>query len=152
LFDPVALLQRAGQIHEARHPTLGLIRYGELVIADSEIINKCKSKADRNAMSIYLMLKKAYTNLPDYTPETISEFNCSFPMLEASELIKFLNEQPGFFVNQIANWIKHNSDAESIGLVLSTFPQFNFSSLRELTVFRFTYLVAWARLHQVKVR
>ena len=103
LFDPVALLQRAGQIHEAQHPTLGLIRYGELVIADSEIINKCKNKA-------------------------------------------------GFFVNQIANWIKHSSDAENIGLVLSTFPQFNFISLRELTVFQFNYLVAWAKLHQVKVR
>jgi hypothetical protein len=100
LFDPVALLQRGGQIHEAQHPTLGLIRYGELVIADSEIINKCKNKADRNAMSIYLMLKKAYPNLPDYTPENISEFNCSFPMLEASELIKFLNEQPGFLLTK----------------------------------------------------
>jgi hypothetical protein len=100
LFDPVALLQRAGQIHEAQHPTLGLIRYGELVIADSEIINKCKNKADRNAMSIYLMLKKAYSNLPDYTHESISEFNCSFPMLEASELIKFLNEQPGFLLTK----------------------------------------------------
>lgn len=100
LFDPLALLQRAGQIHEVQHPTLGLIRYGELVIADSEIINKCKNKADRNAMSIYLMLKKAYPNLPDYTPETISEFNCSFPMLEASELIKFLNEQPGFLLTK----------------------------------------------------
>jgi hypothetical protein len=100
LFDPMALLQRAGQIHEVQHPTLGLIRYGELVIADSEIINKCKNKADRNAMSIYLMLKKAYRNLPDYTPETIREFNCSFPMLEASELIKFLNEQPGFLLTK----------------------------------------------------
>jgi hypothetical protein len=100
LFDPVALLQRTGQIHEAQHPTLGLIRYGELVIADSEIINKCKNKADRNAMSIYLMLKKAYSKLPDYNPETISEFNCSFPMLEASELIKFLNEQPGFLLTK----------------------------------------------------
>ena len=100
LFDPVALLQRAGKIHEAQHPTLGLIRYGELVIADSEIINKCKNKADRNAMSIYLMLKKAYPDLPDYTPETISEFNNSFPMLEASELIKFLNEQPGFLLTK----------------------------------------------------
>jgi hypothetical protein len=56
------------------------------------------------------------------------------------------------FVNQIANWIKHSSDAENIGLVLSTFPQFNFSSLRELTVFQFNYLVAWVRLHQIKVR
>ena len=98
LFDPVALLQRGSQIHEVQHPTLGLIRYGELVIADSEIINKCKTKADRNAMSIYVMLKKAYLNLPDYTPDTISEFNHSFPMLEASELIKFLNEQPGFLL------------------------------------------------------
>jgi hypothetical protein len=46
------------------------------------------------------MLKKAYPNLPDYTPETISEFNNSFPMLEASELIKFLNEQPGFLLTK----------------------------------------------------
>jgi hypothetical protein len=100
LFDPVALLQRAGRIHEVHHPILGLIRYGELVIANSEIINKCKNKPDRNAMSIYLMLKKAYPNLPDYTPETISEFNTSFPMLEASELVKFLNEQPGFLLTK----------------------------------------------------
>ncbi len=100
LFDPVSLLRRADQIHKVQHPTLGLIRYGELVIADSEIINKCKNKADRNAMSIHLMLKKAYPNLPDYTNENISEFNCSFPMLEASELIKFLNKQPGFLLTK----------------------------------------------------
>jgi hypothetical protein len=99
LFDPVALLQRGSQIHEVQHPTLGLIRYGELVLADSEKINKC-AKVDRNAMSIYLMLKKAYPNLPDYTPETIIEFNCFFPMLEASELIKVLNEQPGFLLTK----------------------------------------------------
>ncbi|MGE5574951.1 MAG: hypothetical protein ACM3UL_02345 [Ignavibacteria bacterium] len=77
-FDPVALLQRAGQIHEAQHPTLGLICYGELVIADSEIINKCKNKADRNAMSIYLMLKKAYPNLPDYTLRLLANLTVLF--------------------------------------------------------------------------
>jgi len=39
LFDPVALLQRGGQIHEAQHPTLGSNRYGELVIARRPLAN-----------------------------------------------------------------------------------------------------------------
>ena len=100
LFDPVALLQRAGQIHEAVHPKLGLIKFGELVIADSEILNKCKTKQDRTAMTVYLMLKKAYPNLPDFTPESIGEFSKAFTMLEGAELVQFISGQPGFLLTK----------------------------------------------------
>ena len=59
IFDPVALLKRASEIHEFTHPTLGVVRFGELKLSDSEIVSKCKTKDDRSAMAVYLMLKKA---------------------------------------------------------------------------------------------
>ena len=64
LFNPIALLSRASEIHEVTHPQLGIIRFGELVLSDSELISKCKEKNDRSAMAIYLMLKKAYPEMP----------------------------------------------------------------------------------------
>ena len=35
IFDPVALLKRASEIHEFTHPTLGIVRFGELTLNDS---------------------------------------------------------------------------------------------------------------------
>ena len=103
LFDPVALLSRGSTVHEVVHPKLGKLRFGELVIADSETLNKCKTKDDRTAMTLYLMLKKAYPELPEYTPETIGDFSRAFPMLEGAELVKFIGEQPGFLLAKSNN-------------------------------------------------
>jgi hypothetical protein len=96
LFDPIALLSRTTEIHEVTHPQLGIIRFGELVLSDSELISKCKEKNDRSAMAIYLMLKKAYPEMPQYTPETISEFYKAFPMVEGTQMLQFFLSQPGF--------------------------------------------------------
>ena len=35
IFDPVALFKRASEIHEFTHPTLGVVRFGELTLNDS---------------------------------------------------------------------------------------------------------------------
>jgi hypothetical protein len=95
-FDPVALMARANQIHEVRHPQLGIIRFGELMLSDSEIVSKCKTKDDRSAMAVYLMLKKAYPEMPEYTPETIEGFYRAFPMVEGTSLLQFFLSQPCF--------------------------------------------------------
>jgi hypothetical protein len=70
------------------------------VIAVAGTLNKCKTKDDRTAMTLYLMLKKAYPNLPEYTPENIHGFSEAFPMLEGAELSKFISEQPGFLLTK----------------------------------------------------
>jgi hypothetical protein len=96
LFDPVALIKRANTIHEVNHPVLGLIKFGELKISDSLLVDKCTSKNDKTAMAVYLMLKKAYSELPDYTPETICEFYRVFPLVEGGALLAFFLSQPCF--------------------------------------------------------
>ncbi len=73
IFDPVALLKRASAIHEFNHPTLGVVRFGELTLNDSEVLEKCKTPAAQTAMTLYLMLKKANPDLPSYSPENILE-------------------------------------------------------------------------------
>ncbi len=103
LFNPIALLSRASEIHEVKHPQLGIIRFGELMLSDSELISKCKEKNDRSAMAIYLMLKKAYPEMPEYTPETISEFYKAFPMVEGTQLLQFFLSQPGFLGEKSSN-------------------------------------------------
>ncbi len=57
-FDPVALMARANEVHQVRHPQLGIIRFGELMLSDSEIVSKCKTKDDRSAMAVYLDAEK----------------------------------------------------------------------------------------------
>jgi hypothetical protein len=96
VFYPVALLKRASEIHEFTHPTLGIVRFGELVLNDSVMLEKCKTAADRTAMTLYLMLKKANPGLPDYTPENILEFYNMFPLAEGAALLQFISEQPSF--------------------------------------------------------
>jgi hypothetical protein len=103
LFDPIALLSRTTEIHEVKHPQLGIIRFGELVLSDSEIISKCKEKNDRSAMALYLMLKKAYPEMPQYTPETIQGFYASLPMVEGTQLLQFFLSQPGFLGEKLAS-------------------------------------------------
>jgi len=103
IFDPVALIQRAGQIHEINHPDLGLLRFGELTLADSILLRKCKTDEDKTAMSIYLMLKKAYPNMPDYTPETIHGFYEVFPLIEGAALLKMMQGEPSFLPQNSTN-------------------------------------------------
>jgi hypothetical protein len=96
LFNPTELMRRATEIREFNHPQLGLIRFGELTIADSEIIRQCTSDADKTAMAVYLMLKKAYPEMPTYTPENISGFYKAFPVMEGAVLLQFVSELPVF--------------------------------------------------------
>ena len=96
LFNPAELMRRASEIREFNHPQLGLIRFGELTIADSEIIRQCTSDADKTAMAVYLMLKKAYPEMPTYKPENISGFYMAFPVMEGAVLLQFVSELPVF--------------------------------------------------------
>ena len=96
IFDPVALLKRASTIHEFTHPTLGIVRFGELVLNDSAVLEKCQSPASKTAMTLYLMLKKAHPSLPEYTPENILDFYNMFPLAEGAALLQFISEQPSF--------------------------------------------------------
>ena len=102
-FDPVALMARANEVHEVRHPQLGIIRFGELMLSDSEIVSKCKTKDDRSAMAVYLMLKKAYPEMADYTPDTIGGFYRAFPMVEGTSLLQFFLSQPCFLGEKSSN-------------------------------------------------
>ena len=96
LFNPTVLLARATKIREVNHPTLGLIKYGELTLLDSEITQKCKTPRDKTAMAVYLALKKAYPDMPTYTPENIGQFFDGFPIIEGAELLDFLLGTPDF--------------------------------------------------------
>ena len=100
IFDPVALLKRASSIHEFTHPTLGVVRFGELTLNDSEVLEKCKTSAAKTAMTLYLVLKKANPDLPEYTPENILDFYNAFPLAEGAALLKFISEQPSFLLKK----------------------------------------------------
>jgi hypothetical protein len=103
IFDPVALMARANEIHEVTHSQLGIIRFGELKLSGSELISKCREKDDRSAMAVYLMLKKAYPQMQNYTPENIKEFYKTFPMVEGTQLLQFFLSQPCFLVEKSGN-------------------------------------------------
>lgn len=102
IFSPTDLLKRASEIREFEHPTLGTIRFGELTLEDSEVLRKCRTDADKTAMALYLMLKKAYPEMPTYTPENVSKFYGAFPMVEGAALLKFVSEQPAFLAQTSA--------------------------------------------------
>jgi hypothetical protein len=89
IFDPQLLIHRAGQIHEVEHPVLGLLLYGELTFADSFEINKCKTDVEKTEMVAYLMLSKAYPDIP-------RDFLKRMPLVEGAALIDFLTQQPAF--------------------------------------------------------
>ena len=94
IFDPKALLERADKIHEVNHPTLGLLRFGELTLDDSrKIASACKTDEEKTAMALFLMLKKAYPDLPEMAPE---EFWKRFPMLEGAQLLNYFTRETGF--------------------------------------------------------
>ncbi len=96
IFDPVALLKRASEIHEFTHPTLGIVRFRELTLNDSAVLEKCTTPTSKTAMTLYLMLKKANPGLPEYTPEKILDFYNVFPLAEGAALLQFISEQPSF--------------------------------------------------------
>ena len=89
IFDPHKLLERATKIHEVDHPTLGKLRYGELTFEDAFEINKCKTDAQKTETIAYLMLRKAYPDIPH-------DFLKQMPLLESAALIDFLTKQPAF--------------------------------------------------------
>jgi hypothetical protein len=89
IFDPERLIHRAGQIHEVEHPVLGLLRYGELTFEDSFEINKCARDVEKTEMVAYLMLSKAYPDIP-------RDFLKRMPLVEGAALIDFLTKQPAF--------------------------------------------------------
>jgi hypothetical protein len=52
----------------------------------------------------------------------------------------------GFFagnVEALIEWIKQNSDAQVVGLLMHEFPQFSFVKLGKLTVFQKSFLLGW---------
>jgi hypothetical protein len=100
LFNPSELMKRASTINEVDHPILGKIRYGELTLDDSFLISKCKSDEDKSAMAAYLMLKKAYPEMPQYTPQNISEWSKSMPLAEGAALLLFIRGTPAFLRTQ----------------------------------------------------
>jgi hypothetical protein len=89
IFDPHKLLERAAKIYEVDHPSLGKLRYGELTFEDAFEINKCKSDAEKTETIAYLMLRKAYPDIP-------RDFLKRMPLIESAALIDFLTKQPGF--------------------------------------------------------
>lgn len=96
LFDPVELTRQAKTIHEAEVPLLGKFRYGELSLDGSFIIDRCKSDAEKSSMAAYLMLKKAYPEMPVYAPENIKQWAQLMPLAEGAALLQFLSGTPAF--------------------------------------------------------
>ena len=96
LFNPIELTRQAKTIHDAEVPLLGKFRYGELSLDDSFIIDRCKSDAEKSSMAAYIMLKKAYPEMPNFTPENIKQWAQSMPLAEGAALLQFLSGTPAF--------------------------------------------------------
>ena len=93
IFDPKLLIDRAEKIHEVVHPVLGLVRYGELTFEDSFEINKCKTDVEKTELVAWLMMSKAYPDLP-------RDFLKRMPLIEGAALIDFLTKNPCFLSHQ----------------------------------------------------
>ena len=89
IFDPHKLLERASKLHDVDHPFLGQLRYGELTFRDAFDINKCKTDTEKTETIAWLMIRKAYPDLP-------KDFLTRMPLIESAALIDFLVKQPGF--------------------------------------------------------
>ena len=89
VFDIQQLLERAATIREVEVPGLGRVRFGELTFEDSFEINKCKTDVEKTEMVAYLMLSKAYPDIP-------RDFLKRMPLVEGAALIDFLTKQPAF--------------------------------------------------------
>ena len=109
-------------IHEQDDPELGLVKYGELTLNDAFVIEKCRSDQDKTAMAAYLMLKKAYPAMKDYTPDNILEWQKTMPMAEGAMLLLFIRNTPAFLRTQSLPGFSKNSDAQKVARVLKCFP------------------------------
>jgi hypothetical protein len=109
IFNPAELMKRASTINEADHPILGKIRYGELTLDDSFLISKCKTDEDKSAMAAYLMLKKAYPEMPTYNPENISQWSKSMPLAEGAALLLFIRSTPAFLRTQSVRGLRQTA-------------------------------------------
>lgn len=89
IFDPLELIDRASKIHSFEHPILGTVMFGELTFRDAFEINKCKTDVEKTETVAWLMMKKAYPELPP-------DFLTRMPLIESAALIDFLTKQPGF--------------------------------------------------------
>jgi len=89
IFNPQQLLKRAAELHSYDHPVLGLLRYGELTFEDAFEIDKCKTDVEKTEAVAWLMLRKAYPDLP-------RDFLKRMPLIESALLIDFLTKQPAF--------------------------------------------------------
>ena len=89
VFDVQQLLERAATIREVEVPGLGRVRFGELTFEDSFEVNKCNTDVEKTEMVAYLMLCKAYPDIP-------RDFLKRMPLVEGATLIDFLTKQPAF--------------------------------------------------------
>jgi hypothetical protein len=89
IFDPFELMNRTDGIKTVDHPVLGKVRYGELLFEDAFEIDKCKTDAEKTETIAWLMMKKAYPDLP-------RDFLKRMPLIEGAALIDYLTKQPSF--------------------------------------------------------
>jgi hypothetical protein len=89
IFDPLKLIDRASKIHSIKHPTLGTVQFGELTFRDAFEINKCESDIEKTETVAWLMMKKAYPDLP-------KDFLSRMPLIESASLVDLLTKQPTF--------------------------------------------------------
>ena len=89
IFDPMKLIDRASKIHSVEHPVLGKLLFGELTFSDAFEINKCETDTEKTETVAWLMLRKAYPELP-------RDFLTRMPLIESAALVDFLTKQPNF--------------------------------------------------------
>lgn len=90
IFDPKQLMQRADKITTVEnHPVLGTFQFGELTFEDAFEIDKCKDNVKKTEVIAWLMMRKAYPDLP-------RDFLKRMPLIEGAALIDFLTKQPAF--------------------------------------------------------
>ena len=93
VFDPMQLVARADKIVSVDHPVLGQLKFGELTFEDAFEINKAKTDIEKTEVAAWLMMRKAYPDLP-------RDFLKRLPLLEGAALIDFLTKQPAFLSPQ----------------------------------------------------
>jgi phosphatidate phosphatase PAH1 len=93
IFDPYELMSRTDGIKTVDHPVLGKLKFGELTFEDAFEIDKCKSNVEKTETVAWLMMRKAYPDLP-------RDFLKRMPLIEGAALIDFLTKQPAFLSHQ----------------------------------------------------
>ena len=89
VFDPFELLARTDGLQTVDHPVLGKLKFGELTFEDAFEIDKCATDALKTEIIAWLMMSKAYPDLP-------RDFLSRMPLMEGAALIDFLTKRPGF--------------------------------------------------------